>query len=223
MRVYGRGDGVVARPRRRAAVDAIARRSQKASDVKGEKDKMRPFEKARADLVKRNDKLDRDQAAKEQEMTKALEGQKKLKKRLEKAKAACAALEKSVSQREDLVKEEDKRLQEVLDKARRFTKKLLDDEDYRPPNDEIKRFKNEDAVLAKINHTEKMKEQQLEKRGGKETDPEVARQKMERAQLAYAEKEAGPDLGVPSCRDAFTPSTRLVSIRRGREWSLFGF
>ena len=45
-----------------------------------------------------------------------------------------------------MVKEEDKRLQEVLDKARRFTKKLLDDEDYRPPNDEIKRFKNEDAV-----------------------------------------------------------------------------
>ena len=44
------------------------------------------------------------------------------------------------------MKEEDKRLQEVLDKARRFTKKLLDDEDYRPPNDEIKRFKNEDAV-----------------------------------------------------------------------------
>ena len=96
--------------------------------------------------MKRNDKLDRDQAAKEQEMTKALEGQKKLKKRLEKAKAACAGLEKAVAQREDLVKEEDKRLQEVLDKARRFTKKLLDDEDYRPPNDEIKRFKNEDAV-----------------------------------------------------------------------------
>ena len=103
---------------------------------------------ARADLVKRNDKLDRDQAAKEQEMTKALEGQKKLKKRLEKAKQACAGLEKAVAQREDLVKEEDKRLQEVLDKARRFTKKLLDDEDYRPPNDEIKRFKNEDAVLS---------------------------------------------------------------------------
>ena len=79
-------------------------------------------------------------------MTKAFEGQKKLKKRLEKAKQACAGLEKAVSQREDLVKEEDKRLQEVLDKARRFTKKLLDDEDYRPPNDEIKRFKNEDAV-----------------------------------------------------------------------------
>ena len=66
---------------------SIARRSQKANDVKAEKEKMRPFEKARADLVKRNDKLDRDQAAKEQEMTKALEGQKKLKKRLEKAKA----------------------------------------------------------------------------------------------------------------------------------------
>ena len=65
-------------------------------------------------------------------------------------------------------------------------------------------------VLAKINHTEKMKEQQLEKRGGKETDPEVAKQKMERAQLAYAEKEAG-------CKQieqegAFTPSTRLVAI-----------
>ena len=57
-----------------------------------------------------------------------------------------------MSQREDLVKEEDKRLQEVLDKARRFTKKLLDDEDYRPPNDEIKRFKNEDAVLSRRLH-----------------------------------------------------------------------
>ena len=50
MRVYGRGDGVVARPRRRAAVDAIARRSQKANDVKGEKERMRPFEKARASV-----------------------------------------------------------------------------------------------------------------------------------------------------------------------------
>ena len=57
-----------------------------------------------------------------------------------------------MSQREDLVKEEDKRLQEVLDKARRFTKKLLDDEDYRPPNDEIKRFKNEDAVPSRRRH-----------------------------------------------------------------------
>ena len=29
------------------------------------------------------------------------------------------------------------------------------------------------------------------------------------------------DLGVPSCGGAFTPSTRLVSIRRGRGWFLF--
>ena len=29
------------------------------------------------------------------------------------------------------------------------------------------------------------------------------------------------DLGVPRCCGAFTPSTRLVSIRRGRGWSLF--
>ena len=29
------------------------------------------------------------------------------------------------------------------------------------------------------------------------------------------------DLGVPLCRDAFTPSTRVVSGRRGRGWSLF--
>ena len=28
-------------------------------------------------------------------------------------------------------------------------------------------------------------------------------------------------LGVPRCRGAFTPSTRLVSIRRGRGWFLF--
>ena len=63
-----------------------------------------------------------------------------------------------MSQREDLVKEEDKRLQEVLDKARRFTKKLLDDEDYRPPNDEIKRFKNEDAVPSpRLHLTEKQR------------------------------------------------------------------
>ena len=29
------------------------------------------------------------------------------------------------------------------------------------------------------------------------------------------------DLGVPRCCGAFTPSTRLASIRRGREWFLF--
>ena len=31
------------------------------------------------------------------------------------------------------------------------------------------------------------------------------------------------DLGVPRCCGAFTPSMRLVSIRRGRGWSLFRF
>ena len=29
------------------------------------------------------------------------------------------------------------------------------------------------------------------------------------------------DLGVPSCRDAFTPSTRVVSRNDGSGWSLF--
>ena len=29
------------------------------------------------------------------------------------------------------------------------------------------------------------------------------------------------DLGVPSCRGAFTPSTRVVSISQGSGWSLF--
>ena len=29
------------------------------------------------------------------------------------------------------------------------------------------------------------------------------------------------DLGVPLCRDAFTPSTRLVSRRGGRGWFIF--
>ena len=29
--------------------------------------------------------------------------------------------------------------------------------------------------------------------------------------------------GVPRCGGAFTPSTRLVSIRRGRDWFLFRF
>ena len=31
------------------------------------------------------------------------------------------------------------------------------------------------------------------------------------------------DLGVPRCCGAFTPSTRLVSIRRGRGWFTFRF
>ena len=33
--------------------------------------------------------------------------------------------------------------------------------------------------------------------------------------------DARRDLGVPSCRGAFTPSRRLVSIRRGRGWFIF--
>ena len=35
--------------------------------------------------------------------------------------------------------------------------------------------------------------------------------------------DARRDLGVPRCCGAFTPSTRLVSMRRGRGWFLFGF
>ena len=31
------------------------------------------------------------------------------------------------------------------------------------------------------------------------------------------------DFGVPRCRGAFTPSMRLVSIRRGRGWFIFRF
>ena len=31
------------------------------------------------------------------------------------------------------------------------------------------------------------------------------------------------DLGVPLCRDAFTPSTRVVSRNDGSGWSLFRF
>ena len=63
-----------------------------------------------------------------------------------------------------------------------------------------------------------MKEQQLEKRGGKETDPEVAKQKMERAQLAYAEKEAGckqiEQEGIQLREDAHARYDRLRRIRK---------
>ena len=41
--------------------------------------------------------------------------------------------------------------------------------------------------------------------------------------FADMELKAKHDLGVPLCRDAFTPSTRLVSRRGGRGWSLFRF
>ena len=48
---------------------------------------------------------------------------------------------------------------------------------------------------------------------GKEVAPEKQLEEMRRKMRC--------DLGVPSCRGAFTPSTRLVSIRRGRGWFLF--
>ena len=50
---------------------------------------------------------------------------------------------------------------------------------------------------------------------GKEVAPEKQLEEMRRKMRC--------DLGVPSCRDAFTPSTRLVSIRRGRGWFIFRF
>ena len=43
------------------------------------------------------------------------------------------------------------------------------------------------------------------------------------AVVGYYPPEAAVDLGVPRCCGAFTPSTRLMSIRRGRGWSLFRF
>ena len=44
----------------------------------------------------------------------------------------------------------------------------------------------------------------------------VANEAFEKAVAMY-------DLGVPLYRDAFTPSTRLVSIRRGRGWFFLRF
>ena len=39
--------------------------------------------------------------------------------------------------------------------------------------------------------------------------------------MLVVDPEQRCDLGVPRCCGAFTPSTRLVSIRRGRGWFLF--
>ena len=46
-------------------------------------------------------------------------------------------------------------------------------------------------------------------------------QEQRRAELDEMAKQERCDLGVPLCRDAFTPSMRLASIRRRHGWFLF--
>ena len=48
-------------------------------------------------------------------------------------------------------------------------------------------------------------------------------QRQLKKQEAEVEKLKEYDLGVPRCCGAFTPSTRVVSRRGGRGWSLFRF
>ena len=42
-------------------------------------------------------------------------------------------------------------------------------------------------------------------------------------EIDFAAMVAASGPGVPLCRDAFTPSTRVVSGRECRGWFLFGF
>ena len=46
---------------------------------------------------------------------------------------------------------------------------------------------------------------------------------MRARQFATGDMDLRVHLGVPRCCGAFTPSTRLVSIRRGRGWFIFEF
>ena len=49
----------------------------------------------------------------------------------------------------------------------------------------------------------------------------VKYKKTEPKQIAFCDTFKRYGLGVPRCRGAFTPSTRLVSRRGARGWSLF--
>ena len=63
---------------------------------------------------------------------------------------------------------------------------------------------------------------ELQERYGTEDKDEI--RKLARAEMVQRMEDQlaseGADLGVPRCYGAFTPSTRLVSIRRGRGWFL---
>ena len=66
-------------------------------------------------------------------------------------------------------------------------------------------------------------ERQTTFQGRMQANREKEQVKME--QMAAENESPNPwyDLGVPRCCGAFTPSTRVVSRRRGRGWSLFRF
>ena len=64
--------------------------------------------------------------------------------------------------------------------------------------------------------------QLLDKAATQEAELRKAKQELTRKQEAERRMaNAMRDLGVPRCCGAFTPSTRLVPIRRGRGWFIF--
>mmetsp|Transcript_10543 Transcript_10543/g.32464 ORF Transcript_10543/g.32464 Transcript_10543/m.32464 type:complete len:1185 (-) Transcript_10543:68-3622(-) len=163
------------------------------AEIASEKQKLQPLEAARDAHQQRNAAMAKEVEQVETDMSSVIDGQRKASKMSEKAKAKLGDAARSVQGHEEAVKAEEERRDTTIDKATRFTRKLLGDDwdGRRPPDAQIKKYRNEEAVNAALEQAEKNKQKAVERRGGKETDPAVAKAKMERAHIAYTEKEAG--------------------------------
>jgi len=116
------------------------------------------------------------------------------------------------------VEGEQARFDELESKAAKYTRQIWKDawDGERPA--EASKFKSIENLKAKIKTMESMYDRELERRSISERDPDVARMKMEKAKIAYLEKETGcksvEKEGADLRSDAAARWGRLKAIRR---------
>jgi chromosome segregation ATPase len=126
------------------------------------------------------------------QMAQSVQIEQQAKRVLEKSEKKRDEAKRTEAKHAEAVEEEQKRHGDVVDKATRYTRQLWGetwDGVARP--DDVKKYKSQEAVKARIEHTEGIKAKALKRRGVTEVDPEVAKEKMDRARHAYFEKESG--------------------------------
>ena len=168
---------------------ALADAKSRVADARAE---LKPLEATKAQHRERNEAIIAEMEGIHDQMAQSVQIEQQAKRVLEKSEKKRDEAKRTEAKHAEAVEEEQKRHGDVVDKATRYTRQLWGetwDGVARP--DDVKKYKSQEAVKARIEHTEQIKAKALKRRGVTEVDPEVAKEKMDRARHAYFEKESG--------------------------------
>jgi len=177
-----------------------------------------PLETRKKQHEDRNASMKEEMEVVEREMAELIQDQDDDKKKVANALKKKEKASSKVSEHERAVAAEVQRVNEVTAKAEQASRQFLGDSWDGKPSRHAGRFKSENAVMSKIKALEGAKDRALKNKDISERDPEIAKQKMERAAAAYRGKERGCKQIEKEGRDLLQDSNdrweKLKAIRK---------